>query len=139
MVGIGLASDDTDAISIAVLLRVNGNDRIILDRGADGLLSVSAQVFSNDGKIIADVFRNAFNINENNIFTKDRIDDSTLKIVDQNNEMVLYIRYINRKEIVFDAKLYYPDSGDIPILGMFHKLCMVKDAPGPLFSINKRY
>ena len=121
----------------AVLLRVNGKDRIILDRGADGVLFVSAQIFSNDGKIIADVFRNAFNINKNNIFTKTRIDDSTLKVVDQNNEIALYIRYINRKEIVFDAKLYYPDSGDITILGMFSNLCMFKSAYGPLLVVNK--
>ena len=121
------------------ILKVNGRKRIVMDKDSAGTISLTAEVFSSDGKILTDVLKNAFNVNKNNIFKMERPDDSTLSIVDQNNETALYVRYKNNKEIQFDAKLYYSDSGDVAIMQQFRDPCLNMSDAGPeqsLFSVN---
>jgi hypothetical protein len=124
----------------ATLLAVNGKNRIVLDRNKSGNITLTAEVFSADGKILTDVFKNAFTINKNNIFRMERPDDSTLKIVDQNNEQALYMRYLNKTELKFEAKLYYRDYGDIDAFDRIRDLCISRVGAGstPLIAVKSR-
>jgi hypothetical protein len=109
----------------ATLLTVMGKKRIVLDRDDDGTITITADVYGSDGKILATVFKNTFNVNRNNIFKLERPDDSTLKIVDQWNDEALSVRYMNAKELRFDAKLYYPGAGYIDIFDRIQQLCII--------------
>ncbi|HEY0375986.1 MAG TPA: hypothetical protein VGC87_03430 [Pyrinomonadaceae bacterium] len=94
----------TDRLRITAI-RFVGKDLISLSRTPDGL-NVSAQVFSEDGRIIAEIEDNEFHVNPNNYFKVKRPDESTLIVYDQQNNPVLNVRYLN------------PSA--IKILGVFH-------------------
>jgi hypothetical protein len=122
----------------AVLLAVNGKNRIVLDRASNDAVTFTAEIFSTDGKILIDVLKNAFNVNKNNIFRMYRPDDSTIRVFDQNNEEAFYIRYINSKELRFRAKLYYPDYGQVDIFNRFQQICLMHFGANPtMFNVVK--
>ena len=106
------------------VLRVGDERLITMERNPDGNISISADVYSNDGRIIAAIVKNAFDVNKNNIFKEERPDDSTLMIIDQHGQLVLYVRYKNNHEIQFAAKLWYPDIGYFSPDYVFTDLCI---------------
>jgi hypothetical protein len=95
----------------ATILRVGKEDMITMNRREGGGISISAKIYSEDGRIVTKVLKNAFDINRNNIFKEERPDDSTLIVIDQHDQRVLYIRYRNKYEIQFDARLWSPELG----------------------------
>ena len=121
----------------ATLLSVKGQKRIVLDRDQNSRITFTADVFSSDGKILASLLKNTFNVNKNNIFRIERPDDSTLKVIDQWNETALLIRYLNLRQLRFDAKLYYPGVGYIDIFDRIQSLCIDLGQSGAaLFGVN---
>jgi hypothetical protein len=124
----------------STLLSVNGKNRITMNRDDLQNISISAQVFSGDGKVVTGIVNNIFRINRNNVFTKDRPDESTLVVTDQNGDEALYMRYLNKREIELRAKLYYPDAGPIDILDRVQNLCIVKEGSnaGAIFGVTTR-
>lgn len=121
----------------ATVLTVRGQKRIVLDRNKGGTITLTADVYSPDGKILASVLKNSFNVNRNNIFRMERPDDSTLKIIDQWNETALSIRYLNSKELQFDAKLYYPGTGYVTAFDRIQMMCIDLGHSGAgLFAVN---
>lgn len=93
------------------ILRVGKEDMITMDPLEGGGISISVKIYSEDGRIVAKVLKNAFDVNRNNIFKEERPDDSTLIVIDQYDKRVLYIRFRNKQEIQFDARLWYPKLG----------------------------
>lgn len=111
----GIVLFGASAIQFAYLpttiLRVGKEDMITMDRLEGGGISISVKIYSEDGRIVTKVLKNAFDVNRNNIFKEERPDDSTLIVIDQRDQRVLYIRYRNKYEIQFDARLWYPELG----------------------------
>lgn len=82
-------------VSIVVM---SGQKLLSAVRNPEGL-TISAKVFSPDGRIIAEIDSNEFTINQNNYFKRKRPDKSTLIVYDQMNTPVLSVRYLNRTSI----------------------------------------
>jgi hypothetical protein len=119
------------------ILRIGHKRMITMDTSQDGSVTISADIYSSDGKIITEIAKNAFDINRNNIFTKERPDDSTLSVTDQYGQRVLYIRYKNRHEMHFDAKLWYPEIGSFSPNNVVTNLCVdARDSIGALFGFG---
>jgi hypothetical protein len=76
------------------VIQTAGHQLLVASRTAEGL-SISARIYSPDGRIIAEIDNNEFTINQNNYFKRDRPDKSTLVVYDQYNTPVLNVRYLN--------------------------------------------
>jgi hypothetical protein len=75
---------------------VSGETEMLsIHRSATGGIGINAQVFSEDGRIVAAIRDNEFHINQNNYFYKKSPDRHTLVIYAQNNEEVLNVRFLN--------------------------------------------
>ena len=88
-----------------VAIKVAGRDLISIRKTSEGI-GISAQVFSADGRIVAELEDNVFHVNPNNYFKIKRADKSTLIVYDQQNNHVINVRYLN--------------PSTIKILGIFH-------------------
>ena len=63
----------------------------------------------------AKLSNNHFDINPNEIFTKERPDFSTLRITDSYGNQVLNVRFINPHALSVTGVLFYPGIGPIVI------------------------
>ena len=90
-----------------VVLWAHGHELITIGKTSGGL-SVSAKIFSADGRIVADLEDNEFHVNPNNYFKVKRPDRSTLTVYDQQDRAVLRVRYLNPKAIRFSGIFHYP-------------------------------
>jgi hypothetical protein len=84
---VGLFSGDS-----LVVVRIHGRDLLTLRREGGGYF-IDASVFSDDGRIVAQVERNRFVVNPNNYFRISRRDQSTLAVYDQKADPVLTVAY----------------------------------------------
>ena len=104
------------------VVRIAGKPAIIMDRNADHSLSLSLDVRSADGRIIARLDRNILTVNPNNYLSMERKDRSTLSVTDQNGIEVLHARYLNRRSFKLSAHLISEgrtvDLSSIPISGV---------------------
>ncbi|SRR5216684_702009 len=71
-------------------------------------IAVNAQVFSKDGRIVAEIKRNEFFINPNNYFRRERPDAHSLRVFDQTGRNVLDVRFINQRAIRFLGIFNHP-------------------------------
>jgi hypothetical protein len=101
---LGSSASYTTALNHTVL-RVAGENLLSIKRKNEGM-AVSAKIYSSDRKIVAEIIDNNFRINPSNCFRRERPDQHTLAIFDQQGARVLFIRHLN-----FSA---------IKILGTFH-------------------
>ena len=86
-----------------------GNDNILtVDKKGDQI-SVSARVFSRDGRIVAAIKDNEFFINPNNYFRRERPDRHTLVVFDQMNQKVLDVEYLNSRGVRFLGVFNHPN------------------------------
>lgn len=99
------------------VLRIKDQDRLMVNRGNDGSIAVTLDVFSRDGRIIARIENGEFVINQNNVLESKRRDRHSVEVIDQGGRRVLNMRYLNPKAMVIDAALYYPDVGPVVIEG----------------------
>jgi hypothetical protein len=86
-------------------LRVAGENLLSFSRKDDGI-AVSGRLYSSDRRIVAQIIENEFHLNPSHYFRQERPDRHTLVVFDQENQRVLYIRYMN--------------ASAIKILGTFH-------------------
>lgn len=93
-----------------------------------GLL-VTAKVFGNDGRIIAEVVDNQFRVNPNNYFRIERRDRHELAVYDQYARRCLYIRMLNPRGVKVLGEFYSGTHGPLRVTekGIFHG-----DLPMPL-------
>src|SRR5581483_11053126 len=107
------------------VLRVNGRDVLVLDRNARGQIAITAEVRDLNGKIIATIDRNNFNLTQNALEThKPMPDKSTLVVYDEYGKRVLYVRYLNRHAIRIAAILFSNGHPiDLPIQDSYNGFC----------------
>jgi hypothetical protein len=80
---------------------------IILDRSEDGSITVTMDVRSSDGRIIALLNKDGFVVNRNN-YLKMRKGKSNLIVIDENGDEVLNANYVNRQVFSLNGTLHYP-------------------------------
>ncbi len=86
-------------------------DKVLLgiERQPDGTVSLTARIMGEDGKSIANIDNNTFEINRNKILdslSPPRTDLSTIILRDEYGNK-LKIRFMNKRSISFLGKLYY--------------------------------
>jgi hypothetical protein len=88
----------------------------VLSIGKSGSgMTVSAKVFSRDGRIVAQIVDNGFFINPNNFFRRERPDKSTLVVYDQEGRQVLVVRYLNPSAVKILGIFNFPGISPIII------------------------
>lgn len=92
----------------------------------DGKGYIFAKIYSEDGRIIAEIRDNEFKINPNNIFKIERPDDHEIQVFDQYNRMNLKVRFINKKSFLVEGIFIYP--GNVLIIVMRNKI-IAKNRP----------
>lgn len=98
------------------IVSVDDTPRLTVNKKGD-FAQISLDVFGPDGKIIASLDDDGFNVRQGSFFKFQRKDKSSLRIVDEYNEEVLNVRYINPKAIWINAILRYPGSKPVIIQG----------------------
>jgi hypothetical protein len=81
---------------------------------AKGGIEVNADIRSPDMKLVANLRQNHFDVNPNEIFTKERPDFSTLRVTDSYGNVVLNVRFLNPHTLSVTGVLFYP--GVAPII-----------------------
>jgi hypothetical protein len=109
------------------VIRAKGEDVLTLNK-KDNAIAIGVKIFGGDGRIVAEIRDNEFSINPNNYFRKERPDNSTLIVYDQEDRKVLDVRFLNSNTVRFSGVLNYPHSlGPLvisPTEGFFaHGLC----------------
>jgi len=87
------------------VIRIAGKPAVVMNRNADHSLSLSLDVRSADGKIIARLDGNVFMVNQNNYLSMERKDRSSLSVTAQDGREVLHARYLNRHAFKLSAYL----------------------------------
>jgi hypothetical protein len=85
-----------------------GQDRMLTINKVNDRIAVNAKLFSKDGRIIAEIKNNEFFINPNNYFRKERPDEHSLVVYDQEGIEVLNVRFINPRTIKFLGVIRHP-------------------------------
>lgn len=85
-----------------------GDDRMLTLDKVGGQISISAKLFSRDGRIVAEIEKNQFFINPNNYFRKELPDEHSLVIFDQEDVKVLDVRFINPSTVRFLGVIRHP-------------------------------
>ena len=89
------------------LVEIKGKDIIRIERSNDGNIEIYLDIFDMNNKVIATIENNKFDLNQNNIFKKERPNKSSLIIYDQYKNKVLDIHYRNKREVSIAGALYY--------------------------------
>ena len=95
------------------ILNIGGEDMLWIERASTGIL-VSAKVFSPDRRIVATVEKNNVTVNPNNTF-KRKIGKHTLLVVDELNQEVLNVDFVNPHLMMIDGLFYSPAYGRIDL------------------------
>ncbi len=90
------------------IIRIGSDNILTVDKKEDQI-SVSARVFSRDGRIVAAIKDNEFFINPNNYFRRERPDPHTLVVYDQMNQKVLDVEYLNSRGVRFLGVFNHPN------------------------------
>lgn len=100
------ASVETKPVS--TIIRI-GDDRMLIMEKIEGRIAISARLFSQDGRIVAELKRNQFFINPSNYFRKEISSDGhSLAVYDQNDFEVLNVRFLNPTTISFLGLIRHP-------------------------------
>lgn len=91
-----------------------GQEQILIINKEKDKITLSAKLFSRDGKIVAELKDNKFFINPNNYFRIDRPNFHTLIVYDQEAKQILNVEYINPSVIKFLGIFYLPNR--LPII-----------------------
>lgn len=98
------------------IVAVDGKPRLIVDRNGK-TAQINLEIYGPDEKIIAALDNDGFTIRQGSFFKFDHRDDSSLRIVDEYNEEVLNVRYLNPHALWINALLRYEGSGPVSIKG----------------------
>jgi len=91
-----------------------GKEQAIVINKKEDKITISAKLFSRDGKIVAELRENKFYINPNNYFRIERPNEHTLIVYDQESNQILNVEYLNPYVIKFLGRLYFPNH--MPII-----------------------
>lgn len=116
-------------------------DEVLLsiDRKEKGI-AVSARVFSEDGKIVAEIINNEFFLNTSNYFRRVRPDKHTLVVYNLAGEEVLSVRYLNKRTVRLLAHFRHPSGAEVNITeNGVHAIEPTMDARIPDLTIEQYY
>ena len=97
-----------------VVLNVEGDKLLSITKTPNGV-TVSARVFSQDTRIVAEIIDNEFHINPNNYFRIDRPDRHSLTVHDQQGERVLKVDFLNPRTVRVLGIFRHPKTSPIII------------------------
>ena len=95
-----------------VAVRWADEDVVTVHSTGDGL-TISARVYSADGRIVADIENNEFTVNPNNYFKIKRPDRSTLVVYNQTDEECLNVKYVATRYLTITGIFYKPGRGKL--------------------------
>ncbi|HEY3102549.1 MAG TPA: hypothetical protein VGJ69_03105 [Pyrinomonadaceae bacterium] len=96
------------------VLRTETDTLLSLSRGPGGVY-VSARVYSEANRVIAQIHDNEFHINPSQVFHRETPDWSTLVIKDNNGVEVLRVSFINRFTIKVLGTFFTPEMGAVRV------------------------
>ncbi len=92
-----------------------GTEPILVINKQDGKVTVSARVFSRDGRIVAELKENRFYVNPNNYFRIEKPSSHALIVYDQEAKQALTVEYLNPSAIKILGTFYLPNRPPIII------------------------
>ncbi len=85
-------------------------------------MTISAKIFSDDGRIVAELKDNKFFVNPNNYFRMERPNKHTLIVYDQRGNQALSVEFLNPSAIKLLGRFYLPNRPPIIINEDFQSL-----------------
>jgi hypothetical protein len=95
------------------IIQMAGKRVLWIERSKGGLL-ISAKVFGPDSRIVADVDKNEVTVNPNNTF-KRKIEKHKLVVVDERDQEVLNVDFINPRWAVITGIFYHDPTSAIVV------------------------
>lgn len=96
------------------VIEVGKTQLLVINKDKDKI-TISANFFSKDGKIVAELKDNKFQVNPNNYFRIERPNYHILIVFDQENNQAINVEYINPSVIKLLGKFYLPNKPPIII------------------------
>ena len=98
--------------SPTTILKV-GSERLLSYDKKNGKVALSGRFFSDDGKIVAELRNNQFDVNPNNYFRIERPTKHQLLVYDQKGNEALNVNYINASTIKILGRFNIPSAPPI--------------------------
>jgi len=96
------------------VIEVGGDPVLVIDKTEAGIV-IFAKMFSEDGRIVAELKQNHFHVNPNNYFRIERPNDHSLIVYDQRGQQALNVEFLNRFAIKLLGRFYFPPRPPIII------------------------
>ena len=109
--GDSLASTTADELTV---LKIKGIDVLSLRRTSNGV-AILAKVFSEDGKVVAQIVDNRLYVNPGNFLRIDNPDSHSLAVYDLHQRQVLAIRYLNPQSVRVVGIFQLPERAPVVI------------------------
>ena len=87
---------------------------MVIDKSKAGI-AIFAKLFSEDGRIVAEMKDNQFHVNPNNYFRIERPSSYCLIVYDQKGQQALNVEFLNPFTIKLLGKFYFPSRSPIII------------------------
>ena len=112
------------------VLRIKGIDVLDLRRTSNGV-AILAKVFSEDGKVVAQIIDNRLYVNPGNFLRIDNPDSHSLAVYDMHQRQLLAIRYLNSQTVRVVGIFQVPERAPVLIsedellvgTNRFHNVC----------------
>lgn len=124
------------------VIEIKGTDVLRLRRTFSGV-AILAKVFSEDGRIVAQIVDNRFYVNPDNFFRMDMPDSHSLVVYDSHQRKVLDVRYLNPHSVkvlgIFQARGALPvvvDENQILIGGLEMTGICASNSGGSLVNVE---
>jgi hypothetical protein len=121
----------------------HGNDNIIAIGKEGENIWVTAQLFSEDGKVICQIVKNQFHLNRNNLFRIERPSPHRLVVINDKLQTALDVEYINKRSVRFLGDFYSMHGAHIIITAQWQSLgsgrmsaCISGDNRGASYAIQ---
>jgi hypothetical protein len=90
------------------VIAINCDNILSVERDANGRIGVTLAILDKDGKVVVSVDHGQFTVNKNNFFRINRYHSkSTISVIDQSNQEVLYLHLANRNLLQLRARFNY--------------------------------
>ena len=96
------------------VIKVGGEQALVIDKNKGGI-AIYAKLFSEDGRIVAELKNNEFYVNPNNYFRIERPNQHALIVYDQSGQQALNVEFLNPSAIKLLGKFYFPSRPPIII------------------------
>ena len=94
------------------VIRLSGHDVLSLDTGPNGEISISTQIFDQDG-LLLEMVAGKFKVFRGDFVKYERRDQHTLVVFDKWGKERIRVRYLNQKAISVTGVFFYPGSASV--------------------------